>query len=134
MNRQIRQVDGERARSELNDLACRTVVDRVLDVGEVVPSSAERVDRRAERRPVRDATDGQQTGVLPVGGGVVVGRYGRRRREGCSDHQKVPEAGYRACSSGFFYQVGGDRVGAEMRIGGNGPLERFRNGYIGREI
>ena len=67
-------MNGKCARSKLNDLACRTFVDRVLDVGEVVLSSAERIDRRANRRPVRDAADRLQAGVLPVRIGVVIGR------------------------------------------------------------
>ena len=67
-------MNGKCARSKLNDLACRTFVDRVLDVGEVVLSATEWIDRRANRRPVRDAADRLQAGVLPVRIGVVIGR------------------------------------------------------------
>jgi len=65
-------MDGECARAKLNDVACRTFVDRVLDVGEVVPSATERIDRGANRRPVRDAADRKQAGIFPVRVGVVI--------------------------------------------------------------
>ena len=67
-------MNGKRARSKLNDLACRTLVDRVLDIGEVVLPPAKRIDRGADCRPVRDAADSLQAGVLPVRIGVVIGR------------------------------------------------------------
>ena len=57
-------MDGKRARAKLNDLARRTLVDRALDVGEVVSPAAERINGRANRRPVRDAADRLQAGFF----------------------------------------------------------------------
>ena len=116
-------MNGECARSKLNDLACRTFVDRVLDVGEVVLAPAERIDRRADRRPVRDAADGLQAGVLPVRIGVVIGRQnaagrgvGRRWRRAypsrtqCSRHCCRRRSRPRAAAADCRGRAGGAEV------------------------
>src|SRR5258708_6010729 len=87
MDGQIGQMNGERARTQLNDRACRTIVYRVLDVGEVVLAATERIDRHTNRRPVRNAAHTRKSCISPVRKGIVIGRQnpgrwvvGRRRR------------------------------------------------------
>ena len=81
-DRQIGHVNRKRACSKLNDLACRAAFDRILDVGEVVLSSTERIDRRTDRRPARNAADALHSRVCPVRINVVVGGQNPHRRVG----------------------------------------------------
>jgi hypothetical protein len=74
MDRQIGQVNCERTRTELNDAAGRTVIDGVLDVGEVVLTPTERFDRRANGGPIRNAADARQSRIPPIRESVVICR------------------------------------------------------------
>src|SRR5579859_5657125 len=67
-------MNSECARAQLYDLAGCTTVDRVLDVSEIVLAAAERIDRRTNRRPARNAAHARKSRIFPVGKGVVIGR------------------------------------------------------------
>ena len=66
--------NSERAGGEPNYLARWTIVDRILNISEIISPTALRIDRRANCRPMRNATNRKQPGVLPIRIGVVIGR------------------------------------------------------------
>ena len=54
---QIGYLNVEGAGAKLNDLAYRTIVNRVLDIGEVALPSTKRIECCANRRPIWNAAD-----------------------------------------------------------------------------